>query len=94
MRLIDFLQVSKDLTGQTQFYLKQKSQLLPLTKLSLTSTHCFLYSGTTPLTKDKIFNIIARTKNKQIELKIIINNHEFSVYGLQIIVDKKIAILM
>ena len=94
MRLIDFLQASKDLTGQTQFYLKKENELLTLSKLSLTSTHCYLYSGASALTKEKIFNIAARTKNKQIKLQIIIDKREFPVYGLQLIVNKQIAILM
>ena len=77
MRLIDFLQASKDLTGQTQFYLKKENELLPLSKLSLTSTHCYLYSGASALTKEKSLILPLELKINKLNFKLLLISVNF-----------------
>lgn len=82
MRLTDFILMTKNVNSDYQFFVKQASELVPLSKLTLTSSACYFLTGQKPLTKSKIMTLLAKTQN--FTGQILINDTNQTIYGIQI----------
>lgn len=94
MRLTDLLQLINDLNINTIFYLKKDGQLYPWGKLTLEDGQCLLYPGQTPMTKAKLIKLVGHMHNRGIPLLLVINNHKYHLFGLQIQEDSGRVILL
>lgn len=99
MRLIDFLQMSKDLDSSYSLTFKPqaKKAMYPILKISLEADKCVLLSQTSTtkcLSLAKLFSLVKNTHNRGIPLVISLNGESFPVFGLQINPKQKIISLM
>lgn len=88
MRLTDLLQLSNDLSNQTNFFLTIDTKITPLSKLKISSTACLLFPGHIPMTKAKIVHLVKNVHKRDIPLYIKNGEEKIPVYGMQITPEK------
>lgn len=94
MRLTDLLQLIDGLNLNTKFYLKHDDKLLKWGKLTIAEGKCLLLPGQTAMTKQKLIKLVGRMRGRGIPLLMVIDQKEYSIFGLQIREDTGQAILM
>ena len=88
MRLTDLLQLTNDLSNQTNLYLTINQKNIPLAKVKISSSECLLFPGKKSLTKGKLINLVKNIHGRSIPIFIYNQKKRIAVYGIQILPDQ------
>lgn len=94
MKLNNLIQLVNNLNQEMKLRLKIKGQLLPLAKISVTADSCLLFAGRRAMTKKQLFKLIKKIHHRDVTIWVVTREGNLPVYGVQVSIQKGLAILM
>ncbi len=96
MKLVNLLQLMQDVDSNYQIYFHEDTHPnnYPISKIIFSQNKCILTSlSINPRTIYQLLTICRQIKHKNVNVYFAVNNHEYSIFGMQIQTDKKQIIL-
>ncbi|RVU71313.1 MULTISPECIES: hypothetical protein [Lactobacillus] len=94
MKLPDFLQMISNLNPETTFFIKNKDQILPLAKITLTANECLFLPGKKAMTQQKIIALLKKIHHRHLSIYLLIDQQQYPIYGLHLTLEKGQATVM
>lgn len=92
--MTNFIQLSNNLNEDFVFYLRFKKIKRPLAKITFTAAACYLYPGKRGMSKKQIFKLVRHIHHRNIPLWMVADHEKIPVYGLQVAIEQKQALLL